>query len=258
MLRDVGATPAPPWKGFDYDRVDVEDYERLRPTYAPESLEWLCERTGIGAGSSVVELAAGTGKLTRLLVERGMSVTAVEPSGGMRGILRRTAPDAVAVDGSAERIPAGDGSCDTVVAAQAFHHFEGEGALAEIHRVLAPHGWLALFWNIYRPDDPLKRAIDEIIDRFVGPGASAAFGGWRDVLARDRRFRAAGTASFPHPHELPAASLARLLATSSDVASLRPTDRERLLADAEALASGLPDAVSIQADTRVDLYRRNP
>jgi SAM-dependent methyltransferase len=141
--------PGPSTTGFDFDRVSVEDYERYRPDYAPEAVDWLLDEARLAAGARVVDLAAGTGKLTRLLVGAGCDVTAVEPSTAMRSKLAATVPSARALDGRAESIPLPDASIECVTVAQAFHHFQAGAAIPEIHRVLRPRGTLALFWNVY-------------------------------------------------------------------------------------------------------------
>ena len=124
-------------KGFS-SAADI--YERGRPGYAPEAVSWLCERLGIGPERTVLDLAAGTGKLTRDLVPSGARVIAVEPLDEMRAHLERVVPAAESLAGTAEQIPLADGSVDAVVCAQAFHWFDPERALPEIHRVLRPGG----------------------------------------------------------------------------------------------------------------------
>ena len=120
----------------------VDAYERGRPGYPPEAVERLCEAVGIGPGRAVLDLAAGTGKLTRLLVPTGAELVAVEPVEQMRAALARALPEVTALAGTAEDVPLPAASVDAVVAGSAFHWFRGEEALAEIHRVLRPDGRL--------------------------------------------------------------------------------------------------------------------
>ncbi|MGH9136081.1 MAG: methyltransferase domain-containing protein [Acidimicrobiales bacterium] len=127
------------------------DYERARPSYPPAAIELLRRELGIGPGARVCDLAAGTGKLTRLLLGTGAAVVAVEPVAGMRHELRRAVPAVEVLDGNAEAIPLPDASVDAVTVAQAFHWFRFDEALAEIRRVLRPAGrrggGLAILFN---------------------------------------------------------------------------------------------------------------
>lgn len=120
---------------------DAVAYERGRPSYSPEAVDRIADRLALGPGRRVLDLGAGTGKLTRALAATGAEVVAVEPDAAMRAAL----PEAL--DGRAEAIPLGDGSVDAVTVGQAFHWFDPEPALAEIARVLRPGGGLALVWN---------------------------------------------------------------------------------------------------------------
>jgi SAM-dependent methyltransferase len=123
------------------------DYERARPSYPPDSIDLLRRETGIAAGVRVLDLAAGTGKLTRLLAGTGADVVAVEPVEGMRHQLSEVLPEIEVLDGTAEAIPLDAGSVDVVTVAQAFHWFKYDEALAEIRRVLRPGGSLAILFN---------------------------------------------------------------------------------------------------------------
>jgi SAM-dependent methyltransferase len=119
-------------------------YERGRPSYPPEALDWLLPP----GARRVLDLGAGTGKLTRLLHGRGLDVVAVEPSDGMRDQLSRSVPDIRVLAGSAEDIPLRDGSVDVVLAAQAWHWVDPPRAVPEVARVLADGGQLGLLWNV--------------------------------------------------------------------------------------------------------------
>lgn len=120
-----------------------EAYERSRPGYPEAVVHWLVGEEP----RDVVELGAGTGKLTRSLVALGHRVTAVEPLPEMIAHLLVAAPGVIVVEGGAESIPLPDASADVVTAAQAFHWFDHNPALREIARVLRPGGWVALVWN---------------------------------------------------------------------------------------------------------------
>ncbi len=121
----------------------ADAYERGRPTYPLDAAEWLTSETPV----RVLELGAGTGKLTRDLLRLGHEVHATDPDEAMLEILRETAPGATASVGTAERIAAPDRTYDVVVAAQSFHWFDPARALPEIARVLRPGGRFSIVWN---------------------------------------------------------------------------------------------------------------
>ena len=119
-------------------------YEQARPGYPDAAVDWLLPP----GARRVLDVGAGTGKLTRALAARGLAVTAVEPSDGMRAELARVLPGATVLAGSAEAIPAGAGAADAVLLAQAWHWVDPARAVPEVARVLAPGGRLGLVWNM--------------------------------------------------------------------------------------------------------------
>jgi SAM-dependent methyltransferase len=129
-----------PARSFD---LAAEEYEATRPSYPDEMLDLL----PVAKDATVLDLGAGTGKLTRVLARRYARVVAVEPLDGMRGILERVVPNVEALAGSAEQIPLDDASVDAVFVAQAFHWFDHALAVPEIGRVLRPGGVFAVVWN---------------------------------------------------------------------------------------------------------------
>jgi SAM-dependent methyltransferase len=122
----------------------ADRYERGRPDYPPAVAGALAAELGLGPGSQVLDLAAGTGKLTRALVGFGLDVTAIEPQESLRDLLAANAPGARVLAGVAEELPLADASIDAVTVADAFHWFDQPRALAEMARVLRPGGGLAL------------------------------------------------------------------------------------------------------------------
>jgi len=139
------------------------DYERARPSYPPESIEVLRRELGVGPGTRVCDLAAGTGKLTRLLVGIGAEVVAVEPVAGMRSQLREVLPDIDVLDGTAESIPLPDESVDAVTVAQAFHWFDFDAALEEIHRIVKPNGAVAILFNERDDREPWVAGMSDVL-----------------------------------------------------------------------------------------------
>ena len=118
-------------------------YERGRPSYPPEAIDWLLPP----GARDVLDLGAGTGKLTIRLVERGLEVVAVDPIQEMLEVLSGSLPDTPALLGTAEEIPLPDDSVDSVLVAQAWHWFDPARAVKEVARVLRPGGRLGLVWN---------------------------------------------------------------------------------------------------------------
>ena len=164
----------------------ADDYERARPDYPDQALAWLADRLGLRPGRTVLDLAAGTGKLTRLLVRTGARVVAVEPVAGMRARLTGSLPDEDVLDGSAEDLPLTAGSVDAATVAQAFHWFDGDRALSEIHRVTRPGSRLAVVYNRRPLDHPLQAAIEAIFAPHRGDTPSQATGLWREAFDRSR------------------------------------------------------------------------
>lgn len=143
----------------------AEAYERGRPDYPPEVVDWLLA----GDPQRVIDLGAGTGKLTRALVERVPTVVAVEPDPAMRSMLARRLPGTSVIEGTGEDIPLRDGFADTVVAGQAWHWVDPTRALPEVARVLRPGGLLGLVWNDRDWTDPW---IDRLSALLVAFGTS--------------------------------------------------------------------------------------
>jgi SAM-dependent methyltransferase len=204
-------------------------YELGRPGYPAAVLKPL----ELSADTRVLDLAAGTGKLTRLLADSPATVIAVEPVREMRAAL----PDSVeALDGTAERIPLGDSSVDLVTVAQAFHWFDGDAALAEIHRVLRPGGRLAIVWNRRIDDDPVNRAIAEIIEPHRADTPTHRGDAWRAAFDRTDLFGPLETHVFANEQRLDADGLEARVTSISFIASLPDEERASVSAAAGALA----------------------
>lgn len=126
----------------------AEDYDRYRPGYPQSFLERLLAAAGIGAGSTVLDIGAGTGQLTRELLELGYRVIAVEPDDRMRAVLQQRHPSARAVAGSAEEIPLAAGTVDAAVGGQMWHWVDPSRAVPELGRVIRPGGRLNVLWSL--------------------------------------------------------------------------------------------------------------
>jgi SAM-dependent methyltransferase len=226
----------------------AQAYERGRPGYPDDAVDRLAAAL---PGRQVVDLAAGTGKLTRALTARGLDVVAVEPIAEMRAAI---APPARAVDGTAEAIPLPDASADAVTVAQAFHWFNGDRALAEIHRVLRPGGVLALIWNRRRIGDPVHRALEELLAPHRGAVPAERSERWHEAFDRTTLFEPLGLERFDNQQVVDADGLADRIGSISFVASLQDGVREALLDDVRALAGG--GSVTLRYVVRLQLTTR--
>ena len=247
--------------GFSFEVVDALDYDELRPEYAPEAVAWVAERGGIAPGSRVVDLAAGTGRLSGRFLSLGVDLIAVEPAANMRAVLEERFPSIRAIVATAESTPFDDGAIDLVVVGNAFHHFDRDAAMAEIRRILRPGGALALFWAWPADEEQLKipgmRAIYEAVDgTHTEAGIMAAHRSWAEPPATVDGFDQFERREFSATHVLPAARLADLYATYSDIVSLPIPTRTWLLDRIRELSLGLPTTLHLPGRTVVDLCIR--
>jgi ubiquinone/menaquinone biosynthesis C-methylase UbiE len=217
----------------------AESYERRRPTYPAEVVQWLADRLGLRPGATVVDVGAGTGKLTRDLVPTGASVVAVEPLAEMREQLARAVPAAEVLAGSAEALPLPDDTADAVVAASAFHWFDTERALVEIHRVLRPGGALATLGNGRDLSDPLQQEIQAIVGRYLPGGEIHS---WRPIVDASPLFGPAEELATTHEQLFDAEGLAERMGTVSYIARLPEDERREVLARIRALGEAQPES----------------
>jgi SAM-dependent methyltransferase len=225
----------------------VEAYERARPEYPAPAIAWLARELDLRPGRVVVDLAAGSGKLSRPLAALGCEVIAIEPVAEMRAAI---GAGIRALDGTAEAMPLPDDSADAVTVGQAFHWFDGPAALAEIERVLRPGGALALAWN-RRPveSSALHAAISEIIAPYRGDAPAHASGAWREAFAgRDLREQ-----RFEFTQRLDADGLADRVGSTSFIAALAEPERARVLERVRALAGEGP--VDVPYVCEIHLWR---
>jgi SAM-dependent methyltransferase len=232
-----------------FETVAVE-YERHRPDYPEEALRWAADELGLEAGACVLDLGAGTGKLTRGLVEAGLEVVAVEPGAAMLEQLRTAVPGAEALEGSAESIPLPDGSVAAAFAAQAFHWFDREQALPELHRVIAPDGGLVLLWNWWDERDPLQHELGELIG-YTGHKP------YRDgELPGEPRFREVGRTVVETVRESSPDALVGYLSTVSAFLVAEPAEQEKTLRAVHDLASRYGDRFPLPRLTYTFAFER--
>ena len=194
-------------------------YVAARPGYPDEALALLRDEVGIGPGCRVLDLAAGTGKLTRRLVELEADLVAVEPVTAMRTQLEAILPDVEVLDGMGEAIPVPDASVDVVTVAQAFHWFDAPAALEEIARVLRPGGRLALLWN---ERDERVAWVDE---------------DWAAIVAASGRFGPLQERTVEWVQPMTRELLADRVRSISYIAAMPTAPRERLAAEVVSLVA---------------------
>jgi ubiquinone/menaquinone biosynthesis C-methylase UbiE len=204
----------------------AEIYERARPGYPADALAWIAHALDLQAGRRVLDLGAGTGKLTRQLRETGADVIAVEPGDEMRAQLERKVSGVEAIRGSAEEIPLPNDSIDAIAVGQAFHWFRHDEALLEMHRVLRSRGGVALLWNARDADELLQQEVNDILedvmkDRAPSPDSSVA-------LVASPLFGPVEERSFRFKQELDADGLAERIASISFVAAMPPERRAEI------------------------------
>ncbi|WP_148573756.1 class I SAM-dependent methyltransferase [Nocardioides caldifontis] len=234
--------PSPPDPARAFGSV-AEAYDRGRPTYPLEAAEWMVGRQP----STVVELGAGTGKFTDLLVRLGHDVLATDPDDEMLSHLRLRHPDVRTATAPAEAVPVATRSVDTVVAAQAFHWFDSDAALREAARMLKPEGRIALVWN--EPDTriPWVRKLAALIGRQEVDADPT------DILVASKRFGFVEETTFRHWQPLRRQQLLDLVRSRSNVATMDPMAQERLLRKVDELFDAYdrgPDGLLLPYVTR--------
>ena len=212
-------------------------YESARPGYPDEAIEVLATEVGIGTGTDVCDLAAGTGKLTRRLVELGARVTAVEPIEAMRAQAEAAVPSATLLDGTAEAIPLDDRSVDVVTVAQAFHWFDAPAALGEIARVLRPGGRLAILWNERDESTAWVAEMSRVIHWHERTVSRYQHTDWAAVVAADDQFSPLLQQVIPWEQPHTRGMLADRVRSISYIAAMPTVERERYVSEVVALVA---------------------
>jgi ubiquinone/menaquinone biosynthesis C-methylase UbiE len=240
-------------KGFS---KAADAYERGRSGYPPEAIAWLAELLGLAAGRTVVDVAAGTGKLTAPLAATGAHVIAVEPVSEMLDMLRRRVPAADARSGTAEATGLPGDCADAVTVAQAFHWLDGPAALAEIDRILRPGGRLALAWNVRDLEHPTQRAVEELLAPHRGATPSHRSGSWRQAFDHPAPFAPSELRRFPNVETLDAEGLRERVESTSFIASLPPAELEDVRDGVRRIAAGLPERFPFPYTTEIEIFDR--
>lgn len=220
---------------------EAKTYAHGRPEYPEELLGWLSEELEVGAGKEVVDLGAGTGKFTALLLRTGAQVTAIEPVAAMREQLSEKLPEAKALNGTAQAMPLVAASVDALTCAQAFHWFADERALREIHRVLRPGGHLGLVWNVRDERVDWVAEMARIVERYEGSTPRFHTGMWRRAFA-GARFEPLRLREFSYQHVGPPEQVivARILSVSF-IAMLPEEQKQRVAEQLRELIATHPE-----------------
>ncbi len=209
--------------------LDAASYDRARPRYDPLVVDVLIDQLELEAGAPVLELGAGTGQLSEVLISAGLELTAVEPLAATRELLAARIGAEHVRAGRAEQIPLADAAVRAVFAADAFHWFDERLAMPEIKRVLAPAGGIAILRTVPAIDEPWSRELGVLITEmrpehpaFNERGAAAA-------LEEDPAFGPVRETKVTSRRELDRDAIIALIGSFSWVATLPDADRERML-----------------------------
>ncbi len=244
-----------------YANVGVA-YEKGRPEYPSDAVAFLLQRLGVAGAppttTRVVDLAAGTGKFTRAVLAAGVTPVAVEPVAHMRETFEKQTPGVEVLDGTAEALPFDNESVDALLAAQAFHWFDGVAALREIHRVLKPMAGLGLLWNGTDRSVDWVEVIWREIDARRDDTPSAWSYEWRDAFVDNRAFTSLASATFRYDHLLDRDGLVARVTSISFIARGPDEDRELLSRHVRSVCDdvGLPEHFALPYNCYVHWCRR--
>jgi SAM-dependent methyltransferase len=237
---------------------DAADYEAARPSYPPEAVDWLIDNLRIGTGKRVVDLAAGTGKLTRLLLRAGADLIAAEPVAGMRDTFRANVPGVPMMSTTAEQLAFRDASLDAVTVAQAFHWFDHDRAIAELARVLRPGGRVGLVWNARDRGVDWVNRVWGIMDRVEKRAPWRDHDNWRDSAFIDMPgFGPLHEGEFRHEHVVTPEAMVQRVASVSHVAVLPDAERAAVLDEVRQLLATSPETrgrTQLAVPYRVDCF----
>jgi ubiquinone/menaquinone biosynthesis C-methylase UbiE len=237
---------------------EAEAYERARPGYPPEVVAWAVEVLGIAPGRRVADLAAGTGKFTRLLLPLGADLLAIEPVEGMRSVLHRQLPEVAVIGATAEATALRDGSLDALTVAQAFHWFDAPRALEELHRVLRPGGRIALIWNARDRTVDWVDQLWSVMDRVEKRAPWRRHDEWRESAFVDTPwFEPLHEATFQHEQVLTVDGVIDRFRSVSHVASMPPDEQNAVLGEVRGMLASHPDTRGrdqVAIPYRVDCY----
>jgi SAM-dependent methyltransferase len=241
--------------GFD---SGAEIYEQARPSYPADAVAWFAANLRIAPGAHLADIAAGTGKFTRLLTPLGASLVAVEPVDGMRATFTAMCPDVPLVASTAEQLPFGAGAFDAITVAQGFHWFDAPVALAEFGRVMRSGARLGLIWNARDRSNDLVDQLWAIMDDIEKHAPWRDHDRWSDsAVVESPDFGGLHEATFHHEQVLTHDQVIARFQSVSHVAALPPSERQGVIAQFRHVLDTHPLAVGrelIAIPYRVDAY----
>jgi SAM-dependent methyltransferase len=238
-------------------QTSSDTYEKGRPAYTEEAVFGLAERLRLKPESQIIELGAGTGKFTRILAEKFPNIVAFEPVAAMREKFAEVLPSVKVLEGAGEKISASDTSADAVIVANAFHWFDSDAALKEIHRVLKPGGSLGLIWNIdgvFTSD--WGQQIDAWLDELEGDTPQYKTGKWKDAFQSTNLFSPLNEHRFSSKRSTTHSEVIDRVISISFIASLTEPRRNEFQRKIESWLSTHPDSKSkevleVSFDTKI-------
>lgn len=237
-------------EGFERN---AETYQRARPTYHPDLIDRFVDRYG---ADDVVEIGAGTGIFTEQITGRGVTVTAVEPAAAMGQQLRDRLPDVDVRVGTAEDLPVENASADAVVVAQAFHWFDYEAALAEIHRVLRPGGHLVTVWNVKGPGEAWVERFNEIVGHYAGDTPRHRTMRWRHAIDDDERFEPVDDWGVDNPQPTTREGIVARALSTSFIAALPEPEQRQVAGDVGQVLAPFGDILDFPYRSELQAWRR--
>jgi SAM-dependent methyltransferase len=232
----------------------AHNYERGRPEYAPAVVGAFAAELGLEPGAPVLDLAAGTGKLTRALLAGGLDVTAVEPQASLREKLAASVGEERALEGLAESIPLADRTVAAVTVADAFHWFDRARALTEIKRVLRPGGGLAVLTTV---PDWRDAAWGHELGTLIGQARPQHpyFDGppWQDAVREAGGFAAPREIRVTSSQDSDGERTLDYILSFSWVAAMEPDRREAMLERARELIASAPAPEQMRVHVTIGL-----
>jgi SAM-dependent methyltransferase len=234
--------------------VAAENYAAFRPSYPPAAVAFIREAASLDERSTVVDLAAGTGLMTCLLLPVARLV-AVEPVAEMRAALQLRVPEAEIFEGTAEEMPLPSAVADAVVAAQAFHWFANSTTVREIARVLKPDGALILVWNLRDTRDPLMAGIDALLAPYRSTSPGYVSTSWPEVFEEaDSPLRVVSHQTFPFDEPTTLRQLKGRVLSTSYVALLEKGLQSEVVRQLAALVGSKNDDAPVCVKYQTEVF----